>query len=47
MHGDILILGYGPVGKATAAALAGRPVRIAQRHRPAVMTHRILHKLCC
>jgi nucleoside-diphosphate-sugar epimerase len=35
MHGDILILGYGPVGKATAAALAGRPVRIAQRHRPA------------
>jgi nucleoside-diphosphate-sugar epimerase len=34
MQGDILIIGYGPIGKAILTALAGRPVRIAQRHRP-------------
>lgn len=34
---DIVMLGYGPVGRATVALLhkAGRPVRVAQRSRPA------------
>lgn len=37
MTEDILVLGYGPVGKATVARLhnAGRAVRVAQRNRPA------------
>ena len=37
MTKDILVLGFGPVGKATVARLhdAGRAVRVAQRSRPA------------
>ena len=34
MADEILIIGYGPVGKATSEALKGRTIRIAQRHRP-------------
>ena len=30
----ILVLGYGPVGKATVSALKDRNMRVAQRHRP-------------
>lgn len=32
--GEILVIGYGPVGKSVVAQLAGRPVRVAQRNRP-------------
>lgn len=34
MSGDILVIGYGAVGKATVQALSGRAVRVAQRNRP-------------
>jgi len=34
MTGEILVIGYGPVGKATLAQLNGRTVRVAQRNRP-------------
>ena len=34
MSEEILVLGYGPVGKATVQALTGRSIRVAQRNRP-------------
>ncbi len=34
MTHEILVIGYGPVGKATVAQLKGRAVRVAQRDRP-------------
>ena len=34
MNNEILVIGYGPVGKATVAKLKGRKVRVAQRTVP-------------
>ena len=34
MSETILVIGYGPVGKATVSALKDRNIRVAQRHRP-------------
>lgn len=34
MTNEILVIGYGPVGKSTVAQLKGRAVRVAQRNRP-------------
>ena len=34
MKDEILVIGYGPVGKATVAQLRGRAVRVAQRNTP-------------
>ena len=34
MSEEILVLGYGAVGKATVQALTGRSIRVAQRNRP-------------
>ncbi|MBI5130482.1 MAG: NAD-dependent epimerase/dehydratase family protein [Rhodopseudomonas palustris] len=48
MTPEIVVLGYGPVGRATTAWLAaqGVPVRVAQRSRPAVLPRGAVFQSC-
>lgn len=45
---EILVLGFGPVGRATVARLLeqGRPVRVAQRSRPADLPQQVPFTAC-
>jgi nucleoside-diphosphate-sugar epimerase len=46
MEGDIVVIGYGPVGKATVALLKGRAVRVAQRSAPKELPQGVTFSPC-
>jgi hypothetical protein len=48
MADEILVIGYGPVGKATVVQLKGRTVRVAQRNAPNELPEGVgFHALRC
>jgi nucleoside-diphosphate-sugar epimerase len=46
MAEEIVVIGYGPVGKATVARLKGRAVRVAQRNRPQDLPEGVAFTAC-